>query len=122
MNERVDIGGAMRAGPIRHDEYTAACSRLIGHERAALLERWQNEDVAPAHEPGRIVDLAVLFDAGVAEQVTERPLISRFDPTGDHKLAGLCSARVKPRPESEVKALARFPATHEAGCERTLAG
>src|SRR3954447_24826621 len=127
--ESVDVAGGMDeagaavlaagAGRVGHGEDAAARLRLVGHERAALLDGRQDEHVAVAHELREVGHVAADLDARVLEQRRDGLAVAGDELAADaDPAAGLAGARALPRAQRVVQALARLEAPGEQGGQR----
>ena len=92
-SERRDVAGgvdeafaavvAARSRGVRDERHAAAAHRLVGDERAALLEGRQQEHVAPLQEGLGVVDEADDLDARVVEPGGEQVAVAGRERAGD---------------------------------------
>ena len=118
VHEPVDAVSAACTGRLRDDEHAATRLRLVRHERAPLLERGKDEDVALAHQLGGVRHEPVELDARVREKRLEDALVVRLHRAADDEPAVLGRAGVEPGSKRVVEALPRLAASDEDGGER----
>ena len=105
---------AARAGRVGHGEHAAAGLRLVGHERAALLDGRQDEHVGLPHELGEVGHVAAHLDARVVEQRCDDLAVAGDELAADDEApAALAGAGARPGAQRVVQALARLEAAGE---------
>ena len=120
MDEPVGHVLGRRPGGVADQQHAAGGLRLVGDERAALVQARQEQDVGGAHQRREVAHEPALLDAGIVEQVAEPAAELLVDLAAEHEVRGLRRAAGPPRAQPVVQPLGGLAAGGVEHGERAI--